>query len=124
LQAGDKIRFERTFTEEDVVQFTKVSSDKGGHNTTPDEDGRYVIQGLLTATLPTKIGGDHNVLARTMNFEFLRPVFTGDNILCEVTVNQYEEKKNNRIAISTTFTCLNQLEKEVMKGNFAGIIQK
>ena len=28
---------------------------------TPDEQGRLVIQGLLTATLPTKIGGDYSV---------------------------------------------------------------
>lgn len=51
-----------------------------------------MVQGLLTATLPTKIGGDANVLARTMNFEFLKPVFTGDTILCEVTIDRYEEK--------------------------------
>src|SRR5690625_6682422 len=76
LNVGDIINFERTFTKEDVELFTQISKDKGDHHTTPDEQGRFVIQGLLTATLPTKIGGDHSVLARTMNFEFLRPVFT------------------------------------------------
>lgn len=123
LQVGDKIRFERTFTKEDVEQFTKLSSDEGGHHTTPDEAGRYVIQGLLTATLPTKVGGDHNVLARTMNFEFLRPVFTDDTILCEVTVEEYDRKRTDRIAIRTTFSCWNQQDEEVMKGDFAGIIK-
>lgn len=59
---------------------------KGIHHRTPDEQGRLVIQGLLTTTLPTKEGGDHKVLARTMNFEFLRPVFTGDTIICEVKI--------------------------------------
>jgi len=75
LQVGDIISFERTFTVEDVELFTKVSGDAGAHHVTPDEQGRIVIQGLLTATLPTKIGGYHNVLARTVNFEFLRPVY-------------------------------------------------
>jgi 3-hydroxybutyryl-CoA dehydratase len=78
LKVGDIITFERTFTPEDVELFTKVSGDEGSHHVTPDEQGRLVIQGLLTATLPTKIGGDNNVLARTMNFDFLRPVFTGN----------------------------------------------
>lgn len=53
------------------------------HHITPDEQGRLVVQGLLTSTLPTKVGGDHNLLARKMNFEFLRPVYTEDTIICE-----------------------------------------
>ncbi len=74
LQIGEKITFERTFIKEDVELFTKVSKDEGAHHITPDEQGRFVVQGLLTASLPTKVGGDSNVLARNMNFEFLRPV--------------------------------------------------
>lgn len=93
LQVGYIITFERTFTVEDVELFTKVSGDAGAHHITPDEQGRLVIQGLLTATLPTKIGGDHNVLARTVNFEFLRPVYSGDTITCEVTIEKFEKKR-------------------------------
>lgn len=122
LQAGDIITFERTFTIEDVELFTKVSGDEGVHHLTPDEQGRLVVQGLLTATLPTKVGGDHNVLARTMNFEFLRPVFTDDTIICEVKIEQYEKKENNRTAITASFRCKNQKDKEVLIGGFAGII--
>lgn len=122
LKIGDVISFERTFTKEDVQRFTKVSNDEGIHHREPDELDRLVVHGLLTATLPTKIGGDYNVLARTMNFEFLRPVFTGDTILCEVTIDQYEKQKENRMYISTSFTCTNQHDKEVMVGNFAGVI--
>jgi 3-hydroxybutyryl-CoA dehydratase len=77
LKVGEIITFERTFTVRDVELFTEISGDEGIHHVTPDEQGRLVIQGLLTATLPTKVGGDYNVLARTMNFEFIRPVFTG-----------------------------------------------
>lgn len=76
----------------------------------------------LTATLPTKVGGENNVLARTMNFEFLRPVFTGDTIICEVTVEKYEKQDNNRISILAFFLCTNQNEKQVLKGSFAGVI--
>jgi 3-hydroxybutyryl-CoA dehydratase len=55
LVVGEIITFERTFTVEDVELFTTISGDEGSHHVTPDEQGRLVIQGLLTATLPTKI---------------------------------------------------------------------
>ncbi|EKN63511.1 acyl dehydratase [Schinkia azotoformans MEV2011] len=122
LKVGDIIAFERTFTADDVKLFTTVSGDEGTHHVTPDEQGRLVIQGLLTATLPTKVGGDHNVLARTMNFEFLRPVFTGDTIRCEVTIEKFERQDNNRISIMASFQCANQYEKQVLRGSFAGVI--
>ena len=122
LQVGDIISFERTFTKEDVELFTKVSRDEGDHHLTPEEQGRLVVQGLLTATLPTKVGGDHNVLARKMNFEFLRPVFTEDTIICDVEIEQYEKQENNRIAITASFRCKNQVEKLVLTGGFAGVI--
>ena len=102
--------------------FTKVSGDEGIHHLTPDEQGRLVVQGLLTATLPTKVGGDHNVMARTMDFEFLRPVFTGDTIICEVTIEQFEKQDNNRISLLASFLCANQHEKQVLRGSFAGVI--
>ncbi len=122
LQIGKKITFERTFTKEDVELFTKVSKDEGVHHITPDEQGRIVVQGLLTATLPTKVGGDYNVLARNMNFEFLRPVFSEDTICCDVIIEQFERDEKNRTAITAIFTCINQLDKEVLKGSFSGII--
>ncbi len=122
LAVGKKIRFERLFTKKDVEIFTQVSRDEGDHHIEPDEEGRLIVQGLLTATLPTKVGGDYNVLARTMNFEFLRPVYTGDTIVCEVTIDTLEKKNNHRTAISASFHCTNQHDKEVLKGNFAGVI--
>ncbi|MEH7276047.1 FAS1-like dehydratase domain-containing protein [Neobacillus vireti] len=123
LKVGDVITFERKFTVRDVELFTEISGDEGIHHITPDEQGRLVVQGLLTATLPTKIGGDYNILARTMNYEFIRPVFTGDTIKCEVKVEEYEIQENkNRIAITTSFVCKNQDGKEVVKGSFSGVI--
>lgn len=123
LEVGQVITFERTFTKEDVEMFTKASLDEGVHHTTPDELGRLVVQGLLTATLPTKVGGDYNVMARTMNFEFMRPIFTGDKIVCDVTIQELEKMKENRLSINATFLCTNQKDKQVLSGNFAGIIK-
>ena len=122
LKVGDIITFERTFTVRDVELFIEISGDERIHHITPDEQGRLVVQGLLTATLPTKVGGDHNVLARTMNFEFLRPVFTGDTIICAVKIEKYERQENNRTAIISSFLCENQNGKEVLRGDFSGVI--
>ncbi|SFK32798.1 Acyl dehydratase [Halobacillus dabanensis] len=122
INVGDVIIFERTFTKKDVEIFTEVSWDEGEHHMIPDEEGRLVIQGLLTATLPTKIGGENNVLARTMDFEFLRPVFTEDTIKCEVTIEKLDQQENQRTSIMATFLCTNQREKEVLRGSFAGVI--
>ncbi|WP_084242724.1 hotdog domain-containing protein [Planomicrobium okeanokoites] len=124
LKAGETVLFERTFKKEDVELFTKVSNDEGEHHLVPDELGRLVVHGLLTATIPSKVGGDHSVLARTMNFEFLRPVFTGDTIFCEVLIEHYGKREDGRFAIKASFRCRNQLGKEVLLGNFAGIILK
>ncbi|QWC21070.1 enoyl-CoA hydratase [Bacillus haikouensis] len=122
LKVGDTNSFERRFTMKDVELFTTISGDAGIHHMTPDEQGRLVVQGLLTATLPTKVGGDHNVLARKMNFEFLRPVFTGNTIRCTVRIDRYEKDQRDRNAITASFQCENQYGKAVLTGGFAGVI--
>ena len=121
LKTGDIVRFERTFTLNDVELFIKISGDEGIHHMNPDAQGRVVIQGLLTATLPTKVGGDNNVLARHMDFEFLKPVYTGDTITCEVTIDQLDPKEK-RISIVASFKCHNQHNTLVLKGGFSGVI--
>ncbi|GAK00669.1 MaoC family protein [Geomicrobium sp. JCM 19055] len=98
--------------------------DKGEHHVIPDQEGRLVIQGLLTATMPTKIGGENNVLARTMTFDFKKPVYSEDTILCKVTINKLEEKENGRTSISASFTCINQHDLEVLEGTFTGVIMQ
>ncbi|MBO9129830.1 enoyl-CoA hydratase [Bacillus sp. 165] len=121
MQAGTVVCFERTFTKEDVLQFAVLSGDRGNHHMIPDEQGRLMAQGLLTATLPTKIGGDYNFIAREIKFTFLRPVFTGDIIRCEVTVDETEQE-NGRLNVLSSFFCVNQHGKEVLNGKFKGVI--
>jgi acyl dehydratase len=122
MQVGDVISWERTFTVEDVLLFGQISGDQGVHHINTDEQGRLLVQGLLTATLPTKIGGDLNYIAREMVFEFLRPVFTGDTIRCEVTVTALE-RMEGRIKMSASWVCHNQHGKEVLTGRTSGIIR-
>ena len=90
MNTGDKIRWSRTFSEDDIRMFARLSGDQGIHHLVPDDKGRLMAHGLLTATLPTKIGGDINFIAREMTFQFHRPVFAGDTIECEVTLTERE----------------------------------
>lgn len=48
-----------------------------------------------------------------MNFEFLRPVFTGDTIDCRVAIEQCEKTEKDRTAIRASFECINQHGKPV-----------
>ncbi len=122
MNTGDKIRWSRTFSEDDIRMFARLSGDQGIHHLVPDDKGRLMAHGLLTATLPTKIGGDINFIAREMTFQFHRPVFAGDTIECEVTLTE-REPGANFINIASTFVCRNQEGKEVMTGQARGVIR-
>jgi 3-hydroxybutyryl-CoA dehydratase len=120
MQVGDVTVWERTFTVEDVRLFGQLSGDQGIHHVEPDEQGRLMVQGLLTATLPTKLGGDMNYIARELVFEFLRPVFTDDTIRCESTITHLE-KADGHTKMAAEWVCRNQQGKEVMTGHTHGI---
>jgi 3-hydroxybutyryl-CoA dehydratase len=123
IKSGDRLTYERTFTEEDIRLFGQVSGDEGTHHMRPDEAGRLMVHGLLTATLPTKIGGQINFIAREMRFRFHRPVFAGDTISCEVTVAELEELPEYQ-QLRSQWSCRNQHGKEVMSGEAIGVVRK
>ena len=123
MKIGDVISWERTFTEEDIRLFGKFSGDEGSHHIRPDEAGRLMVHGLLTATLPTKIGGDINFIAREMRFLFHRPVFAGDTVRCEVTIVELEEAGEFH-QLKSSWSCRNQRGKEVMSGEATGVVRK
>lgn len=123
MKPGDVMTWERTFTDDEIRLFATMSGDVGAHHLSPDESGRLMVHGLLTATLPTKIGGDLNFIARQMRFNFLRPVFAGDTVRCEVRLVEVEEMAAHW-NLKSVWSCRNQLGKEVMSGEAAGIVRK
>ena len=123
MKIGDAITWERTFTEEDIRLFNQVSGDEGIHHIMPDEQGHLMVHGLLTATIPTKIGGDMNFIAREMKFQFHRPVFAGDTVSCEVTLVALEPA-DRYTSVRSEFVCRNQNGKEVMSGYALGVIRQ
>ncbi|HKU73036.1 MAG TPA: MaoC family dehydratase N-terminal domain-containing protein [Pyrinomonadaceae bacterium] len=122
MKVGDTLSWRRTFTEEDIRLFTTVSGDGGEHHLVPDAKGRLMAHGLLTATLPTKIGGDMNLIASEMFFRFHRPVFSGDTIECVVTLIEATPTEDY-LDIYTEWRCTNQHGKEVMTGGGRGLIR-
>ena len=123
MQVGDVRAWERTFTEEDVRLFARISGDEGEHHLEPDEHGRLMVHGLLTATLPTRIGGDMNFIARELTFQFHRPVFAGDTVQCEVTLTAIEPGEGLD-RVTSNWICRNQHGKDVMSGEARGVIRK
>jgi len=122
MQVGDTLIWTRTFTEDEIRLFARLSGDQGEHHLVPDDQGRLMAHGLLTATLPTKIGGDLNFIAREITFQFLRPVFAGDTIECVVTLMELEPG-DQFTRMTSRWVCRNQHLKEVMTGEARGVIK-
>jgi 3-hydroxybutyryl-CoA dehydratase len=122
MKVGDVVACERTFTDEDVRRFAEFSGDAGEHHLRPDEAGRLMVHGLLTATLPTKIGGDIDFIARQLTFRFHRPVFSGDTVRCEVKIEGLTDA-GTHTRLKSSWVCRNQHGKEVMTGEAEGVIR-
>ena len=122
-QVGDTYTHERTFTPEDVERFGEISGDRQSIHTDPDEEGRLVVQGLLTATIPTKIGGDLEYLAREMEFDFRRPVYTGETISCTWETEAVTERED-RYEVGGSAVLENENSETVLTGRFAGLVWK
>lgn len=123
MQIGETIIYQRTFTPQDIELFARLSGDTGEHHMAPDALGRLMVHGLLTATLPTKIGGDLDYIAREMHFSFERPVFAGDTITCKLTATNVE-RQGDVIRLAADWVCTNQKDKVVMTGSSHGVIRK
>ncbi|ELY86885.1 hotdog family protein [Natrinema altunense] len=120
---GETRTYERTFTVDDVQQFAALTGDDQPRHTEPDADGRVMVQGLLTATLPTKLGSDSEVLASTMEIDFHRPVYTGEPITCRSTYDTVVER-DDRYEFTSDVVCENADGQVVLTAVTEGIIQK
>ena len=107
LQVGDSFQTTRTFTDDDVALFAKISRD---YNPVHFDD-RFakarnfpspICHGLLTASLLTEIGGQIGWLASTMNFRFKGPVFVGETLSCRWVITSIDQ--NGRAKASVTIS--------------------
>lgn len=121
FQIGQSFTYERTFTKEDVKDFIALSHYTGRHHEVENEDGEVMIQGLLTATLPTHLGGEYDLLVYRMEYNLLRPVYTKDRISCEITVADKKEKRE-KTHLDLTFVTTNQRGEEVLTGLLKAVV--
>jgi acyl dehydratase len=116
-------RFSRVFSEADLHAFAEITRDYNPCHFEP----RYcdlkgfsgpVIHGLLVGSMICEPGGQWGWLASEMNFKFLKPVYIGDTITCEITITDVTERGFARAAA----TYFNQRGETVAKADLAGIL--
>ncbi|WP_049922593.1 MaoC family dehydratase [Halopiger djelfimassiliensis] len=120
---GETVTYERTFIAEEGQQFADLSGDAQPRHTEPNEDGRVMVHGLLTATIPTKSGGDREVMAPRMGFEFLQSVYTGERVICFATDDKVV-KRDARYEITWDVVCENEAGEAVLNATIDGISWK
>ncbi|MFB6223615.1 MAG: MaoC/PaaZ C-terminal domain-containing protein [Haloarcula sp.] len=99
IEVGETFTERGTFRPEDVDRFAALSGDDQPRHTEPDRDGRRMVQGLLTASLLTSIGGDLEVLASQIDLQFRRPVYTGEQLVCEMTVVSVDPRADSGVTL-------------------------
>ena len=89
IHVGWRRSWRRVIGEEDIQATIALTGDQGGYHV--DEAfakaagfRTIIAPGILQASMPTKIGGELNFLAREITFRFLKPVYAGD--VLEVTM--------------------------------------
>lgn len=120
---GDVFTHQRAFTQEEVLEFGAITGDEQAIHTEPDDAGRLVVQGLLSGSLMTKIGAELNYIAQTMEYSFQRPVYTGDRITCQWTVETLTER-DDRFELDNTVLYHNDDDELVIDARTTGLIWK
>ena len=121
FKLNEEFSYTRLITREDILQFADFSHDQGRHHVSTES--RLLAHGLLVATLPTKLGGDINFIASSMEFQFLHPVYEGEIITCTAQfVKLVEQAKRYKGEIS--FQCKNESGEIVMTGKTKGMVWK
>ncbi len=123
VRPGDQFQTSKTYTHEDVIQFGEMTGDLGKHHTELDDQGRLMVHGFLTASLATKLGGQFHFIGQEMTCTFIRPVYTGDTITCQMAVTKVEPlEKYHRVHLFSRY--INQHGKEVITGKSEGVVLK
>ncbi len=92
LKVGDTFTVSRTFEEQDVLDFAKMTRDYNpvhfneGFVKTKNLRGK-ICHGLLVGSLVTEIGGHIGWFASKLDFRFRKPVYIGDSVTCALTIS-------------------------------------
>lgn len=121
LKPGDSFFYSRTFTQAETQAFGDLTLDYNPvhYNTQWTEEKGFnglICHGLLIGGMICEFGGQVGWLATTMNFNFLKPVYFNDTILCRVTITHIQE--NGRAEAEAVFT--NQDKEKVGVATMSG----
>ena len=128
IEVGQKVKFFKTFHQEDVEKFSEISGD----NNPVHIDANYasktifkkrVVHGFLTASLisaaiGTKLPGPGSIYLN-QSLKFLAPVFPDEEVIVELTIKNINLEKR-RVIIDTTCICNN---KKVLVGEAEILIE-
>lgn len=118
-ELGKSYTHTRSFSRADIAQFAGLSGDFGDHHTASDKP--VMAQGLLVASIVTKIGGDMNYIAHTMSFSMRRPVYEGQKISGKVTVERLV-KTPRRLKLDMRCECFDEKGELVLSGSSQGMV--
>ncbi|MBF0389258.1 MAG: MaoC family dehydratase [Desulfamplus sp.] len=107
LQAGDTFTISRTFTDDDITLFAKISGDYNPVHfdacfAKAKKFSAPICHGLLTASMITEIGGQIGWLASGMTFKFKAPVYICETITCTWTITEIDKKGRAKASITIT----------------------
>jgi len=121
IHRGDTVRISRTFTEDEIGEFGRVTRD---YNPVHFEErwwkqkgftGR-IMHGLLVGSMLCEPGGQWACLATGMSFRFKQPVYPGDTVTLEMTIRELDENLHARADCVLT----NQHGQTVMTAELSG----
>ncbi|MBM4765149.1 MaoC family dehydratase [Bacillus sp. B15-48] len=122
IQIGDKDSFTKTITEDDIVQFARLTGDFNPvhldaeyASQTPFKEriAHGILSGSIISTvLGMKLPGP-NTIYLSQNFKFLLPVKIGETITANVEV---VEKKDDKRIIKLKTQVMNQHQELVVDG--------
>ncbi len=121
LREGSVVRFRRVFSERDLRAFGRLTRD---YNPVHYElrfarrkgFPRRICHGMLVGSMVCEPGGQWAWLASGMSFHFLRPVYVGDTVTCELAIRELDA--HGRARAEAAFT--NQRGELVMRGELRG----
>lgn len=122
VRVGDCASYTKTFTEEDVALYARITGDLNSVHLDEEYAGKTifkgrVIHGMLTAGLISTVLGTRlpglGTIYLSQSLKFLAPVRIGDTVTAMVRVVEINEE-NRKARLETV--CTNQAGTEVLAG--------
>lgn len=123
VKVGDTATFEKTVSEQDIVDFARVTGDEQPLHL----DDAYAAKtrfkkriahgmlsaGFISAALGIKLAPQATVVYLSQSLRFLRPVYPGDTIIALVEVTSLDTERN---FVTCSTECRNQEGTTVLTG--------